>query len=140
MDVFTGKVINTPSMLAAEDCLDALNWLESEGGLPNAISRSEHNLKALTQFVNSKPWIHFLAKDAAVRSNTSVCLTLDLPAEKVKEMTALLEQEGVAYDIGAYRDAPAGLRIWCGTTVQTADVRILCDWIEWAYQKVNHKA
>jgi phosphoserine aminotransferase len=137
MDVFTGKVINTPSMLAAEDCLDSLNWIEREGGLANAIARSENNLKVLNNFVDAKPWISFLAKDFATRSNTSVCLTLDLPADKVKAMTTLLESEGVAFDIGAYRDAPAGLRIWCGTTVQTSDVRVLCDWLEWAYLKVS---
>lgn len=135
--IFTGATINTPSMLCVADYADALDWVESEGGVAGTIKRSEANAAALAEFVDSKDWIHFLAKDEKVRSNTSVCLTLDLDADKVKQMVSLLGKEGVAYDIGAYRDAPAGLRIWCGATVDTADIKALTPWLEWAYNEVK---
>ena len=132
-DIFTGATINTPSMLAVEDYLDALAWVEKIGGLKALIERSNRNLAVLEKFVSTHSWVHFLAQDKAIRSNTSVCLTLDLNAEQVKTMTKLLEKEGAAYDIGAYRDAPDGLRIWCGATVETADITALTAWLEWAY-------
>jgi len=138
-DVFEGKVINTPSMLAVEDCLDALTWAKSIGGLDAMVSRSEQNLAVLEKFVSRTPWIHFLAKDKAIRSNTSVCLTLDVEPTVVKAMTKLLETEGVAYDIDAYRDAPAGLRIWCGSTVEKEDISNLCEWIKWAHEQATKK-
>merc|ERR1711959_138787 len=107
--IFKGSTINTPSLLAVEDYLDALNWSESIGGLQGLIAKSRANLAVVEKFVDSKDWIHFLCEDSATRSNTSVCLTLDLTPEQVKNMVALLEKEDVAYDIGSYRDAPAGL-------------------------------
>jgi len=138
-DVFEGKVINTPSMLAVEDCLDALSWAKSIGGLSAMISRSEQNLAELEKFVQRHSWISFLAKDKASRSSTSVCLTLDVPPATVKAMTKLLETEGVAYDIDSYRDAPPGLRIWCGSTVEKEDIARLTEWIKWAYEQTSTK-
>jgi len=124
--IFKGSTINTPSMIAHEDYLSALNWAESIGGLPELIRRSMANLAVFEEFVN---------KD--IRSNTSVCLTVDLPADKVKEMVNLLAMEHAAYDCGAYRDAPPGLRFWCGATVETTDVEVLMPWIEWAHNEVK---
>jgi len=138
-DVFEGKVINTPSMLAIEDCLDALQWARGIGGLEAMISRSEQNLGVLEKFVERNNWIHFLAKDKAIRSNTSVCLTLDVSPTVVKAMTKLLETEGVAYDIDSYRDAPPGLRIWCGSTVEKEDLVNLTEWIKWSYEQATKK-
>jgi phosphoserine aminotransferase len=135
--IFTGSTINTPSMLCVADYLDSLRWVREIGGLEAAIERSERNLAAIEEFVEDNPWIDFLAREKSQRSNTSVCLTVDLEAEKVKAMVALLEAEGVAHDIGAYRDAPAGLRIWCGATVEESDVRRLMPWIEWAYRELK---
>lgn len=136
--LFKGNVINTVSMMCVEDYLDALKWCESVGGLDGLVRRSENNLAALTEFVDRNSWAHFLAKDESLRSNTSVCLTLDLEKEKVKEMEKLLSEEEVAFDINSYRDAPPGLRIWCGATVDEADVRALAKWIEWAYEMVSN--
>jgi phosphoserine aminotransferase len=119
------------------DYLDALDWLREIGGLGAAIERSQRNLAVIEAFVDSHEWIHFLAVDPSQRSNTSVCLTVDLADDKVKAMTALLDREGVAYDIGAYRDAPAGLRIWCGATVEASDLKKLMPWLEWAYRQVS---
>ena len=135
--LFTGATINTPSMICVEDYLDALNWAESIGGLEGLKKRSEANLAAVANWVDATPWAHFLAKDPKTRSNTSVCLTLDTAPDNVKKMTKYLEDAHVAYDIGAYRDAPPGLRIWCGATVETSDVEALLPWIEHAYAKVN---
>jgi phosphoserine aminotransferase len=135
--VFHGDTINTPSMLCVADWLDTLAWCERIGGVPGAIARSQANLKVVEDFVAAHPWMHFLAQDAATRSNTSVCLTLDLPPEQVRRIAALLEQEGVAYDINAYKDAPPGLRIWCGATVERTDLRALMAWMDWAYQQVK---
>ena len=135
--VFRGATINTPSMLCVADYLDSLNWVRELGGVAAAINRSERNLAAIEAFVNEHDWIHFLARDKALRSSTSVCLTVDLEAEQVKTMAALLDTEGVAYDIGAYRDAPAGLRIWCGATIEESDVLKLMPWLEWAFTQVN---
>jgi len=135
--VFRGETINTPSMLCVADYLDALDWLRGIGGLQAAIQRSQSNLAVIEGFVASHDWIHFLAVDEAQRSNTSVCLTVDLADDQVKAMTSLLDREGVARDIGAYRDAPAGLRIWCGATVESSDLQKLMPWLEWAYRQVS---
>ena len=135
--IFRGETINTPSMLCVADYLDALGWVRSMGGLPAAIAKSEANLAVLKDFVTSRPWAHFLAREEDQISNTSVCLTLDLDADKVKQIVKLLDTEAVAYDIGAYRDAPAGLRIWCGATVAQADVEALVPWLDWAYEQVS---
>lgn len=131
--LFTGATINTPSMICVEDYLDGLKWAASLGGQPALKARSAANLAVLEEWVAATPWAHFLAKDEANRSNTSVCLTIDTDPANVKAMTAMLEDADVAYDIGAYRDAPAGLRIWCGATVETADVQALTPWLEHAY-------
>ena len=136
-DIFAGSPINTPSMLCVADYLDALQWCDSVGGLAGTIARSQTNLKVIEDFVATHPWIHFLAQTPATRSNTSVCLTLDLPAEQVKALAKLLESEGVAYDIGAYKDAPPGLRIWCGATVESSDVQALMPWLEWGHAQVS---
>ncbi len=135
--IFKGSTINTPSMLANEDYLAALNWAESVGGLQGLIKRSNANLAAFEYFVASHDWIDFLAESKDIRSNTSVCFTVDLPADKVKEMVKLLAEEGVANDCGAYRDAPPGLRFWCGATIETSDVEVICQWIDWAYNILN---
>ncbi len=135
--IFTGSTINTPSMLCVADYLDALAWVRRIGGLEAAIRRAERNLAVVARFVRQHDWIHFLAKDENQRSNTSVCLTLELADEKVKSMVRLLGAEGVANDIGAYRDAPAGLRIWCGATVEESDLEKLLPWLEWAYEQTS---
>jgi phosphoserine aminotransferase len=135
--LFKGETINTPSMLCVADYLDALHWVDSLGGVKATIARSEANLKVIADFVATNDWISFLAKDPATRSNTSVCLSVALPADKVGAMVKLLESQGVAYDIGAYKDAPAGLRIWCGATVEAADLKALMPWLTWAYQQVQ---
>ncbi|GAB2893566.1 phosphoserine transaminase [Uliginosibacterium flavum] len=136
-EIFEGTVINTPSMLANEDYLDALAWADSIGGLPALIRRSEANLTVLADFVTRTPWIEFLARTPEIRSNTSVCLSLKTTPEKVKQIIRLLETEGVAFDIGSYKDAPAGLRIWCGATVETRDLAAFIPWLEWAFETVN---
>lgn len=135
--IFKGDTINTPSMLCVSDYLDALNWVRSLGGVAATIARSNANLAVIEDFVARTPWIHFLAKNPELRSNTSVCLTLDITEDQVKTLVKLLEKEGVAYDCGAYRDAPPGLRIWCGATVEASDVQALLPWLEWGYQQVT---
>ena len=135
--LFKGDTINTPSMLCVADYLDALQWADSLGGLNGLIAKSQANLKVIADFVAANDWISFLAKDPSTASNTSVCLTLTATDAQVKKMVALLEAEGVAYDIGAYKDAPAGLRIWCGATVEAADLEALMPWLTWAYAKVT---
>eukprot|EP00184_Porphyridium_aerugineum_P006981 CAMPEP_0184696712 /NCGR_PEP_ID=MMETSP0313-20130426/3923_1 /TAXON_ID=2792 /ORGANISM="Porphyridium aerugineum, Strain SAG 1380-2" /LENGTH=380 /DNA_ID=CAMNT_0027155399 /DNA_START=226 /DNA_END=1368 /DNA_ORIENTATION=+ len=136
-DLFKGSVINTISMMCLEDYLDALAWSDSVGGLEGLIQRSKANLGALSEFVDKTEWIDFLAKDPASRSNTSVCVVLPKATpDQVKQITKLLEKEQVAYDIGSYRDAPPGLRIWCGATVDTKDVELFCQWLNWAYNEV----
>ena len=128
--IFQGDTINTPSMLCVEDYIDALTWADSIGGLKSLIKKSENNLKVLEKFVAKRDWINFLAIDPNIRSNTSVCLTLNLNKDQVKKFVTLLEAEGVAYDIGSYRDAPDGLRIWCGATVEEEDLEALLPWLE----------
>ena len=145
--IFKGETINTPSMLAVEDHLDALSWAKSIGGLPALIKRSQANLAAVAAWVTRTPWVDFLAEEEATRSCTSICLTItdawfaaqtpEKQAEVAKAIASLLEKEGVAYDIGAYRDAPAGLRLWGGATVETADLEALFPWLEWAYAEVR---
>ena len=136
--IFVGETINTPSMLAVEDYIDALEWADGLGGLDALKARANANAAALDAWVQSRPWVEHLAKDAASRSNTSVCLVLPgLAEEQVKAIVSLLEKEKAAYDIGAYRDAPAGLRIWCGATVDTADVVALTHWLDWAQAEVT---
>ena len=137
--IFKGETINTPSMLAVEDYLVALKWAQSLGGLPALIARADANAAAVRDFIADKDWIADLAEDPATASTTSVCLKFTDPAIKdgaafAKAVAKRLEKEGVALDAGAYRDAPAGLRIWCGSTVETADVAALMPWIEWAYR------
>ena len=107
--------------------------------MTGTIARSQANFEVIRGFVDTRTWISFLAEDPATISNTSVCLTLDISPERVKTMVKLLEEQGVAYDIGAYRDAPAGLRIWCGATVETEDLKYLMPWIQWAYEKVKQQ-
>ena len=145
--IFAGETINTPSMLCVEDYIDALEWAQSVGSLQGLIARCDANAKAVADFVAKKPFLGFLAKDPATRSNTSVCLTFIDPAITAlapeaqaafaKDVAALLEKEGVGLDLGSYRDAPPGLRIWCGATVEASDVAALMPWIEWAYQTVK---
>ena len=135
--IFQGSTINTPSMLCVEDYLKALDWVESIGGVSALIKRSMDNLAVFEQFVAQHDWIDFLAKDGSSRSNTSVCFTLDMEKEQIAEMTALLASEKVAYDCGAYRDAPPGLRFWAGGTIEKADIEALLPWLEWAYQQVT---
>jgi len=136
--LFTGATINTPSMLAVEDYVDALKWVDSVGGLPGLIARSQANLAVIEQFVDENEWISFLAEDKAIRSSTSVCLSLDMEPAEVKALVSLLEAEDVAYDIGSYRDAPPGLRIWCGATVEAEDVAAMMPWLKWAYHECKN--
>lgn len=133
--LFEGDTINTPSMLCVADYLDALQWVDSIGGVQGTMARSEANFQIVEQFVEQNSWVSFLAKDPATRSNTSVCLTLDATPMQVKHMIALLESERVAYDIGSHKDAPAGLRIWCGATVEGKYLEALLPWLTWAYEK-----
>ena len=136
--IFEGETINTPSMLAVEDYLFALDWARSVGGLDGLIARADANAAVIDRFVAARDWIANLAEDPATRSNTSVCLRFTDPrirdgAGFAKAIAKRLEKEGVAFDIGAYRDAPPGLRIWCGATVETADLEALMPWIDWAF-------
>ena len=137
--IFRGETINTPSMLCVADYLDALAWIDSIGGLSAAIARSEANLAIIEEFVEKTSWLSFLARDPATVSNTSVCLSVDASPEQVKEILKLLEIEKVALDIGAYRDAPPGLRVWCGVTVEKQDVALLVEWLASAYVAVVSK-
>jgi phosphoserine aminotransferase len=145
--IFAGETINTPSMLCVEDYLDALQWAKSVGGLPATVARSDANAKALSDWVAATAWIDHLAKNAGERSNTSVCLRVVDPAVTrlsgedqaafAKTLAGLLEKEGVAYDIAYYRDAPPGLRIWCGATVERRDVEALTPWLDWAFAEAK---
>jgi len=135
--IFKGATINTPSMLCVEDYLDALNWIDEIGGLPASINKSEENLAVLSKYVSENEWIDFLANDAKSCSNSSVCLQLQATPEQISAMIKLLADEQVAFDIGAYKDAPAGLRIWCGATVEQSDLIALLPWLSWAYKQVT---
>jgi phosphoserine aminotransferase len=145
--IFQGETINTPSMLCVEDYLDALEWAKSVGGLPALYARADANAEVIADWVERTPWIDFLARDPALRSNTSVCLKVVDPAvtrlnaeaqaDFIKGIAAALDKEGIAYDIDAYRDAPSGLRVWCGSTVERADVEALTLWLDWAYAKAK---
>jgi phosphoserine aminotransferase len=134
--IFEGETINTPSMLAVEDWLDALRWGEGLGGLPALRARADANFEALQRWIDATPWASNLAVDARTRSNTSVCIAVDGPPELPRAIASLLEKEGVAFDINGYRDAPPSLRIWCGATVETADIEALTPWLDWAYATV----
>lgn len=134
--IFKGSTINTPSMLCVEDYLDALKWVQTIGGLKGTMARSQQNLAVIEKFVAERSWIDFLAQNAQQRSSTSVCLKIDLPAEQVKKLVQMLEAEEVAFDIESYRDAPVGLRIWCGATIEAEDLEKLMPWIDWAYQSL----
>ena len=147
--IFQGETINTPSMLCVEDALDGLRWAESIGGLRGLLARSRANLAALEAWVANSSWAGFLAVDPSARSNTSICLKVVDPAytalsgedqaKHAKSIVSLLENAGAAYDIGAYRDAPPGLRIWGGATVETSDIQALLPWLDWAYSEVKSK-
>ncbi len=145
--IFKGETINTPSMLAVEDAIDGLNWAEKIGGLPALIARSEANLAVLSKWVEKSDWAAFLVQDKKLRSCTSITLTIVDPwfvalsdeakAEVAKKLASTLEKQGVAYDIGSYRTAPPGLRIWGGATVETSDLEALTPWLDWAYAEVK---
>jgi phosphoserine aminotransferase len=136
--IFTGETINTPSMLAVEDAIVALEWAKSVGGLRGMIDRTAANAAALDDIVQARNWLGHLAQDPASRSKTSVCLTVDgADSDFIKRFAKLLESEGAAYDVAGYRDAPPGLRIWCGATVDTADIEALGPWLDWAWEQTK---
>jgi phosphoserine aminotransferase len=145
--IFEGETINTPSMLCVEDYLDTLSWAKSVGGLKGLMARADASTKVLSDWAAKTPWVDFLAKDAAIRSNTSVCMKVvdpqitALPADKqadfAKALVNAIEKEGAGFDLGAYRDAPPGLRIWCGATVEAKDVEILTHWLDWAFAEAK---
>jgi phosphoserine aminotransferase len=145
--IFEGETINTPSMLCVEDYLDTLDWAKGIGGLNALIARADANTKAIADWVKTTPWVDFLAGDPAIRSNTSVCLKVvdpavttlstDEQAKFAKALSGTVEKEGAGYDLGSYRDAPPGLRIWCGATVETADVKALLPWLDWAFAQAK---
>ncbi len=145
--IFVGETINTPSMLCVEDYLDALEWAKSVGGLKALMARADKNLKVLADWQAKTPWIDFLAGTPAIRSNTSVCmkvtdpavasLTSDAQIDFIKKMVGLIEKEGAGYDFAGHRDAPAGLRIWCGATIEASDVALLTQWIDWAFAETK---
>jgi phosphoserine aminotransferase len=144
--IFSGSPINTPSLLCIEDYLDVLAWVEAQGGLEALHRRADANLAAVERWVERTPWVEFLAADPVTRSNTSVCLSIVQPElqrldpeaqrRRLEHLARLLEEEAVGFDLESYRDAPPGLRLWCGATVETADLEALFPWIEWAYQRV----
>jgi phosphoserine aminotransferase len=146
-EVFDGGTINTPSLLCTEDFIDALKWAESIGGLPALFKRSEANLAAVSAWVAKTPWLEFLAEEPATRTSTSICLKLvepwftELPTDEQKgiqkRIVTLLENEGAAYDVGNYREAPPGLRLWGGATVETSDLEAVFPWLDWAYEEVK---
>ncbi|MDP3382999.1 MAG: phosphoserine transaminase [Phenylobacterium sp.] len=146
LEIFEGATINTPSMLCVEDAIDALKWGERIGGLAEMRRRADANLDVLARWVDKTSWVEFLAADPAIRSNTSVCLKVVDPkvtsldeaaqADFAKKLAAVLEKEAVALDIGGYRDAPPGLRIWCGATVETSDLEALTPWLDWAFESL----
>jgi len=143
--IFEGETINTPSMLCVEDYLDALAWAKSVGGVPALVARADANARAVAEWVARTPWVDFLAREPRTRSNTSVCLKvvdplvvslpLDAQAAFARGMAAALEKEGIAYDIAFYRDAPPGLRLWCGSTIEASDIEALTPWLDWAFAR-----
>ena len=145
--IFEGETVNTPSMLCVEDYLDALQWAKSIGGLKALMARADANAKAVATWVARTPWVDFLARDPAIRSNTSVCLkvidpavaalSVDAQSAFAKALAGAVEKEGAGYDIAHYRDAPPGLRIWCGASVEASDVEILTQWLDWAFAKTR---
>ena len=145
-EIFSGATINTPSLLAVEDHLDALKWAKGLG-LERLIKRSEDNLQILSRWIKRSNWIRFLAEDEAIRSSTSICMkiidpwftsqTVSTQKEIIKRLVSILESESVAHDIGSYRDAPPGLRIWGGSTVEAHDIELLIPWLDWAWLKVK---
>jgi phosphoserine aminotransferase len=145
--IFEGETINTPSMLCVEDYLDTLGWAKSVGGLPKLIARADKNLALMAAWVARTPWAEFLPKQEAIRSNTSVCLQIVDPAVRAlppdaqgafaKSLAGILDKEGVAYDIAYYRDAPPGLRIWCGATIESSDLEALFPWLDWAFAEAK---
>jgi phosphoserine aminotransferase len=145
--IFEGETINTPSMLCVEDYLDTLQWAKSVGGLKALIARADANTKVIADWVTRTPWVEFLARVPATRSNTSVCLKVvdpaitslsaDAQSAFAKALAGAVEKEGAGYDLGHYRDAPAGLRIWCGATIEASDVEILTQWLDWAFAKTK---
>jgi phosphoserine aminotransferase len=145
--IFEGETINTPSMLCVEDYLDTLQWAKSIGGLQALIARADANTAVIADWVRRTPWVDFLARDQATRSNTSVCLkvvdpavaalAVDAQAAFAKNLAAAVEKEGAGYDLGHYRDAPPGLRIWCGATIEAKDVEALTQWLDWAFAKTK---
>jgi phosphoserine aminotransferase len=145
--IFEGETINTPSMLCVEDYLDALQWAKSVGGLKALMGRADANTKAVAAWVARTPWVEFLAADPAIRSNTSVCLkivdpavtalSVDAQSAFAKSLATAVEKEGAGYDIAHYRDAPPGLRIWCGASVEASDVEILTQWLDWAFARTK---
>ena len=145
--IFEGETINTPSMLCVEDYLDALAWAKSIGGLNALIARADANTKVIADWVRRTPWVDFLARDPATRSNTSVCLKVvdpavtklaaDAQAGFAKSLAAMIEKEGAGYDLAHYRDAPPGLRVWCGATVEASDVEALTGWLDWAFARTK---
>ena len=148
--IFEGDTINTPSIMCIEDALDGLKWSEDLGGLSGLIKKSENNLKVIEDWVEKTPWVDFLAESKAVRSNTSVCLKIvddwyaglskEEQEAKAKEITKILESEKVAFDINSYRDAPTGLRVWCGATVEAKDLEILTEWLDYAFFKLRERS
>jgi phosphoserine aminotransferase len=147
--IFVGETINTPSMLCVEDYIDALQWAKLIGSLDGLVKRADGNLKVLADWVAKTPWVDFLASRPEIRSNTSVCLKVvdpavtalpaDAQAAFVKDIVAIIEKEKAAYDIDGYRDAPPGLRVWCGATVESADVATLTHWLDWAFDQAKAK-
>jgi phosphoserine aminotransferase len=147
---FEGETLNTPSMLCVEDYLDTLKWSESIGGISALIARVEENFAALARWVNEAPWVEFLAREEKSRSHTSVCLKITDPwftkmpeearSETVKKIASLLEKEHAAYDMTGHRYAPAGLRIWCGPTIERPDIEALTPWLDWAWAQVKGAA
>ncbi|HEY2137958.1 MAG TPA: phosphoserine transaminase, partial [Xanthobacteraceae bacterium] len=145
--IFEGETINTPSMLCVEDYIDALAWAKSIGGLAALVARADANTKVIADWVRRTPWVEFLARDPATRSNTSVCLKVvdpavtSLPADAkaafAKSLAGMVEKEGAGFDLAHYRDAPPGLRIWCGATVEPNDVEALTQWLDWAFAKTK---
>jgi phosphoserine aminotransferase len=145
--VFRGETINTPSLLCVEDYLDALSWAKGLGGLDALIARADANAAAVNDWVSNAPWVDYLAKDPATRSNTSVCLTfadprivglpIDARSALAKKIVSLIEAEQAGFDFGGYRDAPPGFRIWCGATVETSDIVQLTPWLDWAYKEAS---